>query len=164
MAGVYKLDITETPAELKHLLTTQKTVSDRERVQLLYLLKTEQAPTVQAAAALLGRHRVTLQDWLRLYRQGGLEAMLEHKPRTGRRQSIPQWAQDALNKRLHQPDGFNSYGEICQWLETQLGITAPYKTVHQLVHYRLKASPKVARPMSHQTTDAKLEAYKKTRS
>jgi transposase len=164
MAGLYKLDITETPAELKHLLTTQKSVSDRERVQLLYLLKTEQAPTVQAAAALLGRHRVTLQDWLRLYRQGGLEAMLEHKPRTGRRQSIPQWAQDALNKRLHQPDGFNSYGEICQWLETQLGITAPYKTVHQLVHYRLKASPKVARPMSHQTTDAKLEAYKKTRS
>lgn len=164
MAGVYKLDITETPAELKHLLTTQKTVSDRERVQLLYLLKTEQAPTVQAAAALLGRHRVTLQDWLRLYRQGGLEAMLEHKPRTGRRQSIPQWAQDALSKRLHQPDGFNSYGEICQWLDSQLGITAPYKTVHQLVHYRLKASPKVARPMSHQTTDAKLEAYKKTRS
>ncbi|HEY9907859.1 MAG TPA: hypothetical protein V6D18_09690, partial [Thermosynechococcaceae cyanobacterium] len=25
--------------------------------------------------------------------------------------------------------GFNSYGEICQWLETQLGITACYKTV-----------------------------------
>jgi transposase len=163
MAGVYKLDITETPAELKHLLTTQKTVSDRERVQLLYLLKTEQAPTVQAAAAMLGRHRVTLQDWLRLYRQGGLEAMLEHKPRTGRRQSIPQWAQDALSKRLHQPDGFNSYGEICQWLDSQLGITASYKTVHQLVHYRLKAAPKVARAMSCQTTDAKLEAYKKTR-
>ena len=80
MAGVYKLDITETTAELKYLLKTQKTVSDKERIQLLYLLKTEQATTVQAAAALLGRHRVTLQDWLRLYRQGGLETMLGHKP------------------------------------------------------------------------------------
>jgi len=162
MAGVYKLDITETAAELKHLLKTQKTASDKERIQLLYLLKTEQATTVQAAAALLGRHRVTLQDWLRLYRQGGLESMLGHKPRTGRRQSIPQWAQDALTKRLHQAEGFNSYGEICQWLETQLGISAPYKTVHQLVHYRLKASPKVARPVSTETTEAKVEAYKKT--
>jgi transposase len=163
MAGVYKLEITETEADLKQLLRTQKTASDKERVQLLYLLKTEQATTIQAAAALLGRHRVTLQEWLRLYRSGGLKAMLEHKPRSGRRQSIPQWAQAALTKRLHQPDGFNSYGEICQWLETQLGITACYKTVHQLVHYRLKASPKVARPVSTETADAKVEASKKTR-
>ncbi len=89
--------------------------------------------------------------------------MLTHTPRTGRRQSIPQWAQTALNKRLHQSEGFNSYGELCQWLETQLGITAPYKTVHQLVHYRLKAAPKVARPLSAANTEARVEASKKTR-
>jgi transposase len=163
MAGVYKLEITETEADLKQRLRSQKTASDKERIQLLYLLKTEQATTIQSAAALLGRHRVTVQEWLRLYRCGGLEALLRHKPRTGRRQSIPQWAQDALNQRLHQSEGFESYGEICQWLERQLGITAPYKTVHQLVHYRLKATPKVARPVSTETSEAKVEAYKKTR-
>lgn len=162
MAGVYKLDITESAADLKQLLRTQKTASDKERIQLLYLLKSEQATTVQAAAELLGRHRVTLQEWLRLYRKGGLSGLLSHKPRPGRQHSIPQWAQDALNKRLQQEEGFNSYSEICQWLERQLGISAPYKTVHQLVHYRLKASPKVARPVSTNTTDAKVEAYKKT--
>lgn len=163
MAGVYKLELSETEADLKQLLRTKKTASDKERIQLLYLLKTEQATTIQSAAALLGRHRVTLQEWLRLYRSGGLEVLLGHKPRTGRRQSIPQWAQDALNKRLHQPEGFESYGEICQWLERQLGISAPYKTVHQLVHYRLKASPKVARPVSVENSDERVEAYKKTR-
>jgi transposase len=163
MAGVYKLEITETETELKQRLRTQKTASDKERIQLLYLLKTEQAQTIQDAAALLGRHRVTVQEWLRLYRRGGLATLLGHKPRTGRRQSIPQWAQEALQQRLHQSEGFNSYGEICQWLETQLGITAPYKTVHQLVHYRLKAAPKVARPVSVQNTDERVEAYKKTR-
>jgi hypothetical protein len=62
MAGVYKLEITETEADLKQRLRTQKTASDKERIQLLYLLKTEQATTIQAAAALLGRHRVTLQS------------------------------------------------------------------------------------------------------
>ena len=72
MAGVYKLEITETEAELKQLLRTQKTASDKERIQLLYLLKSEQASTVESAAALLGRHRVTVQKWLRLYRTGGL--------------------------------------------------------------------------------------------
>jgi transposase len=159
MASVYKLEITETEADLKQLLRTQKTASDKERIQLLYLLKTEQATTIQAAATLLGRHRVTLQEWLRLYRRSGLEAMLEHKPRTGRQQSILQWAQEALNKRL----GFESYGAICQWLETQLGISAPYKTVHQLVHYRLKAAPKVAHPVSVANSEARVETYKKTR-
>lgn len=163
MAGVYKLDITETEADLKQRLRSQKTASDKERIQLLYLLKTGQATTIQTAATLLGRHRVTVQEWLRLYRRGGLAAMLAHTPRTGRRQSIPAWAQEALNKRLHQSEGFNSYGEICQWLETQLGISAPYKTVHQLVHYRLKAAPKVARPVSVANADERVEAYKKTR-
>jgi transposase len=162
MAGVYNLEITETIEQLKQMLKIQKTASDKERIQLLYLLKTEQAKTVQDAAALLARNRVTLQKWLRLYRNGGLVAMLQHKPHTGRRQSIPQWAQDALNKRLHESEGFNSYGEICQWLETQFGITAPYKTVYQLVHYRLKAAPKVARPQSTETSEAKIDAYKKT--
>jgi transposase len=163
MAGVYKLEIIETAADLKQRLRSQKTASDKERIQLLYLLKTGQATTVQSAATLLGRHRVTVQEWLRLYRTGGLAALLTHTPRTGRRQSIPLWAQEALNQRLHQSEGFNSYGEICQWLETQLGITAPYKTVHQLVHYRLQASPKVARPRSASNTDARVEASKKTR-
>ncbi|WP_206754399.1 hypothetical protein [Leptolyngbya sp. FACHB-321] len=50
-----------------------------------------------------------------------------------------------------------------QWLETQLGITTTYKTVHQLVHYRLKALPKVARPVSVVNSEEQVEAYKKTR-
>jgi transposase len=163
MAGVYKIDITETEADLKQRLRYAKTASDKERLQLLYLLQSGQAKTVQEAATLLARHRITVQKWLHRYRSGGLEALLAHTPRTGRRQSIPQWAQAALNKQLHESAGFDSYGEICQWLETQLGISAPYKTVHQLVHYRLKAAPKVARPVSVANADERVEAYKKTR-
>ena len=162
MAGVYKLDISESEEELKHLLRIQKTASTKERIQLLYLLKSGQAQTVDQAASLLGRHRVTLQNWLKRYRQGGLDALLERKTAPGRQQSIPQWVQDALSKRLAQSEGFNSYGEICQWLETQLGISAPYKTVHKLVHYRLGASPQVAHPQSVDNTDERVETYKKT--
>jgi transposase len=162
MAGVYKLDITESEQDLKHLLRTQKTAFAKERIQLLYLLKSSQAQTVERAASLLGRHRVTVQKWLRLYRNGGLAGLLERKVAPGRKHSIPDWAQNALSKRLEEPEGFNSYGEICQWLETQLGISAPYKTVHQLVHYHLGASPKVARPQSVDNTDERVETYKKT--
>ncbi|MEM8723535.1 MAG: helix-turn-helix domain-containing protein [Cyanobacteria bacterium P01_G01_bin.39] len=75
MAGVYRLNIHESEAELKKLLRKEKTGSGKERIQLLYLLKSQKAQTITQAAELLGRHRVTLQDWLAKYRQGGLESL-----------------------------------------------------------------------------------------
>ena len=147
--------------QLSKLLRVQKTASDKERIQLLYLLKSEQARTITIAASLLGRHRVTVQKWLSRYRTGGIENLLTHKPRTGRKQSIPLWAQSALEKRLRQEQGFESYTEICQWLSNELGIESNYKTVHKLVHYRFGASPKVPRPFSSKQSPEKIEEFKK---
>ena len=161
MTGVYHLEINEDEETLKQLLGQQKTASDKERVQLLYLLKSNQVKTIKEAANLLGRHRVTLQTWLKRYRSNGLEGLLAHKPRLGRSPVIPAWAQRALHKRLQEPEGFNSYSEICQWLEDKLGIVAPYKTVHQLVYYRLKGGPKVARPQSIKQSVPQREDFKK---
>ena len=50
MSGIYHLEIMESEAVLKTLLRRQKTASDKERIQLLYLLKSEQAKTMQQAA------------------------------------------------------------------------------------------------------------------
>jgi transposase len=162
MAGICKIEIAETEEELKKLLSQQKTGSRKERLQLLYLLKTKKAQSVTEAASLLGRNRVTLQDWLKKYRDGGLEELLCKKVSTGRPREIPSGLEKALENELQSPEGFNSYGEICQWLEERLGREVKYKTVHQLVHYRLKASPKIARPKSQQQLPEKLEAFKKT--
>jgi transposase len=162
MAGVYKLEIQESEEDLKQLLRTQKTASGKERIHLLYLLKSKQAKTVQEAASILGRHRATIQEWLKQYREGGIENLLKSKPRSGRPRAIPDWAVSALQQRLEEPQGFDGYQAICDWLESQLGIVAEYKTVHQLVHYRLQASPKVPRPVGVEQSDEQLEAYKKT--
>lgn len=162
MAGVYKLEISESEEDLKQSLREQKTASGKERVQLLYLLKSKQAATVQQAAQLLGRNRVSVQKWLRRYRAGGLAEMLERKEPCGRPRAIPAWAEASLKKRLQEPEGFDGYGAICGWFETQLGFEAKYKTVHKLVYYRLQASPKVPRPLSVEQSCERMEAYKKT--
>lgn len=161
MAGVCKIEITESETELKKRLGQEKTGSGKERLQLLYLLKTKQAKTVTEAAEMLGRNRVTVQDWLAKYRQGGLEKLLAKKVVSGRPRKIPLWAEKALEKRLQSNEGFNSYGEICQWLAEKLGIVANYKTVHQLVHYKLKATPKIARPKSREQSESRLDNFKK---
>lgn len=162
MAGVYKIEIKESEAELKQLLGGQRTATGKERVQLLYLLQTGQAETVQTAARILGRHRVTVQEWLRRYRTGGMESMLEVKVPLGRTRAIPDWAEKALAKRLQEPEGFESYGEIQEWLKAKLGVVAAYKTVHKLVYYRLASSLKVPRPVSVEQSSEQLSAFKKT--
>lgn len=162
MAGVYKITISESEAELKKLLITQKTGVNKERIQLLYLLKTEQVATVTAAAKIIGRNRVTAQDWMSKYRAGGIKRLLARKTSSGRPKIVPNWAEKTLAKQLEENKGFNSYQEIQEWLSINLGMEVKYKTLYKLVHDRLKASPKVARPVSKLQSSAQKEAYKKT--
>jgi hypothetical protein len=54
MAGVYKIKISESEAELKELLKQEKIGSRKERVQVLYLMKTKKAKTVKEAAEIIG--------------------------------------------------------------------------------------------------------------
>lgn len=63
MVGVTKVDIKESVQELHELLVKQKVVSNRERVQALYLLKMGQVKTIQDVAVVVGRGRVTVQRW-----------------------------------------------------------------------------------------------------
>lgn len=58
--------MTESTEELKTLVGQQKTAFGQERVQALYLLKLGQVTTVGELAQWLGRHRVTVQEWLAL--------------------------------------------------------------------------------------------------
>ncbi len=68
MAGVYHLDIKESEAELKKLLAVEKTGSGKERLQVLYLLKTTKAKIVTDVAEILGRNRVTVRRGARAIR------------------------------------------------------------------------------------------------
>ena len=62
-----------------------------------------------------------------------------------------------MDKQLQQEEGFNRYGEIRRWLKEKLGIESTYENVHDLVHYRMKASPKVARPSSASQNQSQAE-------
>ncbi|MBA3923824.1 MAG: helix-turn-helix domain-containing protein [Nostocaceae cyanobacterium] len=122
MAGVFKLNIVETVEELKRLLGQQKTVFGKERVQALYLLKLNKVKTIQELAQNLGRDRTTVQRWLRRYQTGGISQLLLSQQSWGRKSDLPQWAQQVLQKQLHEPEGFHSYGEIQDWLASTLEV------------------------------------------
>lgn len=160
MSGVYKLEIIESAQELQKQMHQQKNSQCKERIQVLYLLKSQQAKTVSQAAQLIGRHRATVQEWLSLYRQGGIERLLEIKPRQGRQPIIPAWAVKALEKKLQEPEGFKSYYHIQQWLSETLGVYASYFVVYRLVRYQLKAKLKVPRPVNIKQDEERFEQFK----
>ncbi len=161
MCRVVKIDITENDEELKTLLNKQQSASLKERILALYLLQTKQVETVQHLAVLLGRGRVTVQRWLRQYREGGLNALLEIKTKTGRKPIINSAVREKLVQELSDPQGFSSYGEIQTWLQAVMGVEASYKVVHDTVRYRLKAKLKAPRPKSTKHSVLAEETFKK---
>lgn len=163
MAGVTSIEVKESLDELVQQLQKVETPRDKERLQVLYWLKQEQPPSIGAIAKAIGKHRNTVGTWLLKYREGGMAAMLERKPSPGGVRKIPQWAEEALFKRLKNADqGFASYGAIQQWLAEELGIEAQYHAVYQMTRYRLQAKLKVARPQHSKQKGQQRESFKKT--
>ena len=161
MSGVVKINITETAEQLKRLLKQQKTASAKERIQALYLLKSQQVETVQHLAVVLGRGRITLHRWLKLYTEGGLNQLLEQKKSLGRPKIISHEVREQLKQELGDPQGFKSYEEIRTWLRASEGIEASYKVVHDTVRYQLKSKLKAPRPQSIKQRDGAAEEFKK---
>ena len=125
MVGVTNIQINESKAELEALLQKSQSLKDKERLQVLYLLKAKELK-VQEVAHVVGKHRGTIHRWLSKYSQGGIDSLLSFRYSPGRKSKLPLWAKKALEKQLQQPQGFKSYRQIQQWLSESLGLEVEY--------------------------------------
>jgi len=162
MPRLLQLEIAESVEYLEKSYKQAHSASHKERLQMLWWLKSEQVKQHQELRCRLGRDGSTISRWLQKYRQGGISALLEFKTAPGRLPEIRGEALEKLQARLNQPQGFRSYGEIVQWLKDECGLCVDYKTVHQTVRYRLKAKLKVPRPHSIKQDEQAVETFKKT--
>jgi hypothetical protein len=71
--------------------------------------------------------------------------MLTLHTHSNRAPALPAPVRQALARKLGEPHGFGSYGEVQQWLQQRHGVRVQYKTLHRLVRYQLKAKLKVPR-------------------
>src|ERR671926_227042 len=146
--------ITEDLESLQARLRRARDPQLRPRLHLLVLLKSGQVTTRRQAAAHLAVHRNTVALWLRTYRAGGLTALLTYKEAgaPAGQKSLPTAVFTQLQTRLATASGFASYVAIQQWLREEFGLEVPYKTLHGIVHYQLKAKLKRPRPSHAQKT------------
>jgi transposase len=137
--------IHEAPAELQRLLKSERDAQKQQRLQALYLLRTQQARTRRQVARLLGVHRDTVGRWLAAYAQGGIPQMGTIAKAPGKPPLLSEAMRQALRERLAQPQGFASYKAIWHWLRHEYGLAIAYKTVHRFVRHTLRAKLKVPR-------------------
>ena len=141
--------VTESADKLRKQIRATREAELRERLLMLLLIRTGELTTRQALAERLMRHRNTISRWLSAYEEGGLDRLLERNVggRPPGQCTLPDPVFETLKARLKTEEGFSSYVEVQRWLDDDYGLTVPYKTVHQIVRYSLKAKLKRARPV-----------------
>jgi transposase len=163
MSRSLHVEIQESAEELRRIMNEQTRAKFRERLQILYWIKTGFYKSLQELADHLGRSKSVIVKWLKVYRTEGLAGLLQWNYHGGRRSKISEAMVAALQLRLNDPtQGFHSYGEIQQWLLQEYEVEIPYSTVHHVVRYRIKAKLKVARPTSIHRGEEAVVSFKKT--
>jgi hypothetical protein len=112
-------EIQESVSELSEMLRTENRTRQRQRIQMLYLLKSGQATTRKQVAQMLSVHRMTIGRWLTSYEKGGLSGLLSIKTKPNRKLSIPPCILYQLKDELEKPEGFSSYRAIQIWLQQE---------------------------------------------
>ena len=79
MSRPFQVEIVESCEVLEKAFKSARTASSKERLQMLYLLKSGQVSSRKELASLLGRDQATITRWLRKYKEQGLKSLLEVK-------------------------------------------------------------------------------------
>jgi transposase len=138
--------IHESAEELQQVLKQTRHPLARQRVHALFLLASGQATSSAQVGALLSVNRETVGDWLRLYADGGLEALRTIRAPPGATSRLTPAARADLERALHDPEGFPSYAAIRDWLWQQHGIWYDTGSLGNLCRATWGTRSKVARP------------------
>jgi len=151
MSRPFYIEITETEEELKKRLQTANLGNQKEKLQMLWWIKTEQVKEQQEIGKRLARDTSTVTRWLQKYRTDGLSGLLEIKKAPGAKRKINDAVFAALEEELKIGKGFSSYAAIVDWLKQEHGQDIEYATVYAWVRYRCLSKTKSASSSKPQT-------------
>jgi putative transposase len=158
----YPERIEDNVTELKIIMSQQRTVTNKQKVQALYLLKSGLSQSITDVAEVLGVHRITVQRWFKQYSEGGLSSLLKLRRSTGRPRVITSEIIAGIAAKISEEScEFKSYKEIATWVEDNYHVSVKYQTLHKQLYYRMKAKLKVPRRLSNQKDPAAAIEFKK---
>ena len=102
-----QVEIKESQEELEKAVKYAYEASSKERLQMLYWLKSGQVKSRSAIAQRLGRDEATITRWLKKYKDGGRAGLLEVKHAPGKEPIVSGESLERLKQRLEEPLGFH---------------------------------------------------------
>lgn len=117
--------------------------------------------TRQELSQRLGRDESTVYRWLKRYKQGGIDALLEVKTAPGKSGLIPDTVMSQLHERLAQPQGFRSYSQIHSLAHSRVPGCSCVQNRTRSLCAQDNAKLKVPRPRSAKAKPEVQDAFKK---
>jgi transposase len=101
----FKLEVTESEAELKKRLQHVCEAVQKEKLQMLWWIKSGQIKQQQEIAQRLGRDTSTVTRWLQKYRRGGIQELLKINKAPGAKRILSDAVLADLQEQLKCPVG-----------------------------------------------------------
>ncbi len=163
MARQIDINITESIGTLQRLLPKQKSITNRSRVKMLILILREKAVYTRDLVPQLKYCRKTIYNWIKLYRDGGLEPLLSSTKGGNNTPLIEQRTKEALAEKLSDPSTqITSYTELLNWVRQHHRSNINYATLYKHCRVHHHSVLKVARKSHHKKDERAVEAFKKT--
>ena len=154
-----KIDHKNEASEVVAMHRAEKTGWKKERLLVIKLLLEGELPITEVAR-LVGRHRNSINDWLKLFRTGGVEALLTRGEGSGRKGKMTAVATSELTEKLRAGE-FRTAGQAEAWLKEAHQIEFGTNSIYYQLG-KLGGRLKVARPSHLKKDEEAAEAFKTT--
>ncbi len=138
-----KLDYKNEAPEIGKKYRDEATGWKKERLLAIKLLL-EGDLSIAEVASVVERHRNSINDWIKLFRNGGIEALLTRGNSGGRKGKMTEEAKIGLTERLRAGE-FRTAGQAEAWLKEHHHIEFGTNSIYYQLG-KLGGRLKVARP------------------
>jgi len=160
MPATTHIQVTESKEVLKKQLQTVDNYLKPRIKMLLYIQGGTTA--VGVLCAKLGVSNPTLRNWKVKYAAGGLQRLLSEGRGGDFRSGYSQEQKQKIEQKLKDPkNGLQSYTDLQNWMEEELGVKKNYHALNKYVRRNHGASLKVGRKSHVKKDDTAVAVFKK---
>jgi len=123
--------VEESSIALRSMIRKESNPKNILRLQSLLHIKEKTFKKQLDVARHLGYNVRSMELWLKIYKEEGIEAMLiGSKPRKVRKRKISKEVHIGLSDKLNDSfEGFESYVSAVEWVKENYGVSYPYSTL-----------------------------------
>ncbi len=157
-----KKKIKEDKEELLEMMKYERNSNKRNKIHLLYLVKTEEQIKITEISKIIKRPRTRIYKWFKLYEEEGIEGYLKKIDYNRHKSKLNGEKLEKLERILKEEGkGFSSFKEAYRYVNEVLNVKLAYISVYKILVNKLKAKLKVVRPVNENKDPEKEEAFKK---